>query len=65
MRKEILVSLTESELDALISTASQMENDMDYYDFMPKKKHDAFIKAYDNAMEKLRKALFMNVKNKN
>lgn len=50
------VNLSKAELNALISTADQMKDDLDYYSFMGKKKLAKFEIAYNSGMRKLRAA---------
>lgn len=52
----INVALTKDELEALHSTASQMRDNMDYYNYMQKKEHKRFCEAYTKAMQKLTEA---------
>ena len=54
--KSASVTLTKTEIDALRTTAGQMEDDLTYYNFMPKPEYKAFCKAYETGMAKLHAA---------
>jgi hypothetical protein len=46
VRRKARISFTKAEIEALHSTADQMSDDLEYYNFMPKKEFAAFCKAY-------------------
>ena len=49
-----VVRFTKLEADALMSAASNMQDDLeDYYSFMGKKKLEKFIAAFHSGMQKL------------
>jgi len=51
------INLTKLEADALWSTAGQMTDEMDYYNFMPRAKFKKFCAAYESGMEKLKEII--------
>lgn len=52
------INLTKLEIGAIVSAAENMRDNMyDYFNFMPKKKLEKFVAAYETGLEKLKKAM--------
>ncbi len=52
-RKNVNVSFTLSEIHAILETSINMKDDLDYFDFKPKKEFKLFCNAYFSAINKL------------
>jgi len=53
------VNLSMMEIRALISTAENMRDEIDYFkDLYPPKEYKQFCEAYETALEKLKTSLF-------
>lgn len=51
------INLTKLEIEAIVSAAENMKDDMyDYFNFMPKKKLEKFVAAYETGLKKLKEA---------
>lgn len=51
------INLTKLEIEAIVSAAENMRDGMyDYFNFMPKKKLEKFVAAYETGLEKLKEA---------
>jgi hypothetical protein len=55
-KHKIKVELTYAEIDALLKTAGQMEDDLSYYNFIPQPYRRILLQGYGTAREKLASA---------